>query len=550
MSRAAAVVLSVVAVLALVSAEDPYLYFTWEVTYGTIAPLGVPQRAILINGQFPGPEINCTSNNNIVINVYNYLDEPFLLSWNGIQHRKNSWQDGMQGTNCPILPGQNFTYHWQPKDQIGSFFYFPSLGMHKAAGGFGSLRVHSRLLIPVPFDPPADEFTALIGDWYTKDHAVLARLLEAGRSIGRPAGILINGKSGKDAAGKDDPPLFTVEAGKIYRFRVCNVGLKTSLNFRVQGHTLKLVEMDGSHTVQNTYDSLDVHVGQCYSVLVTADQAVGDYYVVASTRFVKQVQTATAVLRYVGSTAPPSAVLPEAPSGWAWSLNQWRSFRWNLTASAARPNPQGSYHYGSINITRTIKLANSRTRVDGKLRFALNGVSHVNTDTPVKLAEYFNVSDGVFKYNLIGDVPPAADAAVTIAPNIITAEFRTFIEIVFENPEKSIQSYHLDGYSFFPVGMGPGKWTPESRKAYNLLDAVSRHTIQVYPRSWTAIMLTFDNAGMWNLRSEIWERHYLGQQLYVSVLSPARSLRDEYNMPDNAIRCGAVVSLPLPPSYV
>jgi L-ascorbate oxidase len=98
--------------------------------------------------------------------------------------------------------------------------------------------------------------------------------------------------------------------------------------------------------------------------------------------------------------------------------------------------------------------------------------------------------------------------------------------------------------------MGPGKWTPASRKTYNLLDAVSRYTIQVYPNSWTAIMLSFDNAGMWNLRSELWERRYLGQQLYISVISPARSLRDEYNMPLNALRCGKVVGLPLPAPYV
>lgn len=131
----------------------------------------------------------------------------------------------------------------------------------------------------------------------------------------------------------------------------------------------------------------------------------------------------------------------------------------------------------------------------------------------------------------------------------MTAEFRTFVEVIFENPETSVQSYHLDCYSFFPTGMGPGKWAPESRRSYNLLDAVSRHTIQVYPKSWTAIMLAFDNAGMWNLRSEIWDRRYLGQQLYISVLSPERSLRDEYNMPQNALRCGAAVDLPLPTPY-
>ncbi|URE44187.1 L-ascorbate oxidase [Musa troglodytarum] len=415
--------------------------------------------------------------------------------------------------------------------------------MHRAAGGFGGLRINSRLLIPVPFDDPADDYTVLIGDWYTKSHKVLAGILDAGRSIGNPAGVLMNGLS-------DDPPLFTMEAGKTYRYRICNVGLKLSLNFRIQGHLMKLVEMDGSHTVQNDYESLDVHVGQCLSVLVTANQEPKDYYMVASTRFTKYMRTATGVARYAGSKVPPSPELPAGPVGWAWSFNQWRSFRWNLTASAARPNPQGSYHYGSINITRTIKLASSVGLVNGKRRFGLNGVSHVDSPTPLKLAEYYGISGKVFKYDSIGDEPPASGASITVAPNVLNATYRDYIEIILENPERSIQCYHLDGYSFFAAGMGHGKWTPASRRTYNLLDAVSRHTIQVYPRSWSAIMLTFDNAGMWSLRSELWERHYLGQQLYVSVVSPARSLRDEYNMPDNTLLCGDVVGLPKPPSYV
>lgn len=65
----------------VVRAEDPYFHHVWNVTYGTASPLGVPQQVILINGQFPGPNINSTSNNNIIINVFNNLDEPFLLTW-------------------------------------------------------------------------------------------------------------------------------------------------------------------------------------------------------------------------------------------------------------------------------------------------------------------------------------------------------------------------------------------------------------------------------------------------------------------------------------
>ncbi|KAK4482913.1 hypothetical protein RD792_010086 [Penstemon davidsonii] len=536
---------------AVAMAEDPYLFFDWKVTYGTIAPLGVPQQGILINGQFPGPKINCTSNNNIVVNVFNQLDEPLILTWAGIQQRKNSWQDGTPATMCPILPGTNYTYHFQVKDQIGSYFYFPTTALHRAAGGMGMIQIHSRELIPVPFDNPADEFAVLLGDWYNKGHKTLKKILDSGHSIGRPDGIQINGKSGK-VGDKDAQPLFTMEAGKTYRYRVCNVGLRTSVNFRLQGHTLKLVELEGSHTVQNVYDSIDLHVGQCLSVLVTANQAPKDYYLVASSRFLKQGFSAVAIIRYANGKAPASPELPAPPpdntAGIAWSVNQFRSFRWNLTASAARPNPQGSYHYGKINITRTIKIANSRYVNNGKLRFAINGVSHSEHETPLKLLEYFGLADSSFQYDLVKDEPPQGKNLI-VGPSVVNATFRNFVEIIFENREKTIQTYHLDGYSFFAVAIEPGTWTPEKRKNYNLLDAVSRHTVHVYPNSWAAIMTTLDNAGMWNLRSDMWERAYLGQQLYFSVLSPARSLRDEYNIPETQVLCGAVADMPKPTPY-
>lgn len=38
-------------------------------------------QGILINGQFPGPQIDSVTNDNLIINVYNSLDEPFLFSW-------------------------------------------------------------------------------------------------------------------------------------------------------------------------------------------------------------------------------------------------------------------------------------------------------------------------------------------------------------------------------------------------------------------------------------------------------------------------------------
>ncbi|KAK6917279.1 Multicopper oxidase, N-terminal [Dillenia turbinata] len=176
-----------------VNGDDPYRFFTWKITYGDIYPLGAKQQGILINGEFPGPHIDAVTNDNLIISVYNDLNEPFLISWNGLQQRRNSWQDGVFGTNCPIPPGKNFTYMLQAKDQIGTFFYFPSLAFHKAAGAFGSIRIWSRPLIPVPFPSPSGDFVVLAGDWFKRNHYELRKILDGGHNLPFPDGLLING---------------------------------------------------------------------------------------------------------------------------------------------------------------------------------------------------------------------------------------------------------------------------------------------------------------------------------------------------------------------
>ncbi|KAK0589388.1 hypothetical protein LWI29_013572 [Acer saccharum] len=521
--------LLVILLVTCTSGEDPYRFYTWNVTYGDIYPLGVKQQGILINGQFPGPQIDSVTNDNLIVSVFNSLDEPFLISWNGVQQRRNSWQDGVYGTNCPIPPGKNFTYALQVKDQIGSYFYFPSLAFHKAAGGFGGLKISSRSVIPVPFDPPAGDFTVLAGDWYKKNHTDLKAILDGGSDLPFPDGLLINGRSSNGYT-------FTVDQGKTYRFRISNVGISTSLNFRIQGHKMLLVEVEGTHTLQNTYNSLDIHLGQSYSVLVTADQPGQDYYIVVSTRFTSQVLSATSILHYSNSAGSVSGPPPGGPTTQIdWSLEQARSVRRNLTASGPRPNPQGSYHYGLINTTSTIRLQNSAPVINGKQRYAVNSVSFIPADTPLKLADFFKIS-GVYSLGSIPSSPSGSGGY--LQTSVMGADFRGFAEVVFENPEDTVQSWHIDGHSFFVVGMDGGQWTPASKLTYNLRDTVSRCTVQVYPNSWTAVYMPLDNVGMWNIRSENWARQYLGQQFYLRVYSPVNSWRDEYPIPKNALLCG------------
>ncbi|XP_028764025.1 L-ascorbate oxidase homolog [Neltuma alba] len=434
------------------------------------------------------------------------------------------------GTNCPIPPNSNWTYKFQLKDQIGTYNYFPSTKLHRVAGGFGAFNIDQRSVISKPYPEPAADFTLLVHDWFKTDHKSLRRQLDANKPLPFPDALLINGQ--KNSA------VFTGEKGKTYKIRVSNVGIATSINLRIQGHKMKLIEVEGAHTLQEVYESLDVHVGQSLAVLVTLDGPPQDYYIVASSRFTKTMLTAIATLRYVGSNKKAPGPLPPGPTYQLhWSLKQARTIRLNLTANAARPNPQGSFHYGTIPAVRTIVLENSKAIINGKLRYAVNGISYVDPNTPLKLADWFNIP-GVFNLNTIGDSPPRRGTPAKLGVSVVGLALHDFVEIIFLNNETTVQSWHMDGSSFYAVGYGSGVWKPEMRRRYNLVDGVPRHTVQVYPRSWSAILVSLDNKGMWNLRSAIWSRRYLGQELYLRVWNNEKSLFTETDPPPNLLFCG------------
>ncbi|CAH1451348.1 unnamed protein product [Lactuca virosa] len=542
--------------LSFALAEDPTVSYKFEYTYITASPLGVPQQVIAINGKFPGPTINSTTNNNVVVNVRNKLDENLLITWAGIQQKRSSWQDGVLGTNCPIPPKWNWTYNFQVKDQIGSYFYFPSLNFQRASGGFGGFIINPRSVIPTPFDNPAGDIIVLIGDWYIRNHTDLRKTLDAGKALGMPDGVLINGKGPyryNDTLVPDniDHETINVEPGKTYRIRVSNVGVSTSLNFRIQNHNLLLAETEGSYTVQQNYTSLDIHVGQSYSFLITMDQnASSDYYIVASARFVNestwQRVTGVGILHYSNSKGKASGPLPDPPQDQfdnTFSMNQARSIRWNVSASGARPNPQGSFRYGSINVTEVYLIKNTPwVTINGKTRATLSGISFVNPTTPIRLADQYKVK-GAYKLDfpttpLTG--PPKMETSV------INGTYRGFMEVIFQNNETKMHSYHVDGYAFFVVGMGYGEWTNDSRGTYNKWDGIARSTTQVYPGAWTAVLISLDNVGVWNLRTENLDSWYLGQETYIRIVNPEINNKTELPMPDNALFCGALSRMQTP----
>ncbi|KAE8725336.1 Monocopper oxidase-like protein SKS2 [Hibiscus syriacus] len=203
--------------------------------------------------------------------------------------------------------------------------------------------------------------------------------------------------------------------------------------------------------INNKFPGPTINATTNYNVVVNVrnklDESLlmhcSDYYIVASARFVNESQwkrvTGVAVLRYSNSKGKAAGPLPDPPQDEydkTFSMNQARSIRWNVSASGARPNPQGSIDYG--------------------------------------------------------------------------------------------------------------EWSENSRGTYNKWDGIARSTTQVYPGAWTAILISLDNVGVWNLRIENLDSWYLGQETYVRVVNPEPTNKTELPMPDNALFCGALGKLQKP----
>ncbi len=86
--------------------------YNWDLTWVTAAPDGFARPVIGINGQWPCPQVDVDLGDRLIVHVYNGLgNESTSIHWHGIHQTGTPEMDGATGiTQCPIAPGQSFTY--------------------------------------------------------------------------------------------------------------------------------------------------------------------------------------------------------------------------------------------------------------------------------------------------------------------------------------------------------------------------------------------------------------------------------------------------------
>ena len=125
--------------------------------------------------------------------------------------------------------------------------------------------------------------------------------------------------------------------------------------------------------------------------------------------------------------------------------------RWNLTAGAARPNPQGTFNVSNVTLSQTFILHGSRALINEVQSYVVNNVSYLTPTTPLKLADHFRNGSGVYQ---LDEFPTQSVNGVAVyGVSVVTGVHKGWLEIVFKNDlVDEIDSWHLDGFGFFVVG--------------------------------------------------------------------------------------------------
>ena len=136
-----------------------------------------------------------------------------------------------------------------------------------------------------PYKDEYDEEVVLyLSDWY---HDEMPQLIKKFMSVTNPTGA----EPVPDTALINDSQNITtaVEAGKTYFFRIINVGAFAAHYLWFEGHTMRIIEVDGVYVEEAEAQQIYIAAAQRYGVLVTAKKdASANFPYVASMDQVSQ----------------------------------------------------------------------------------------------------------------------------------------------------------------------------------------------------------------------------------------------------------------------
>ncbi|KAJ5261097.1 extracellular dihydrogeodin oxidase/laccase [Penicillium angulare] len=238
--------------------------YWFNVENTTAAPDGVEMPVQLINGSFPGPTIIADCGDTVVVHVTNSLQNNGTgLHFHGIRQNFTNQMDGVPSiTQCPIAPGDSYTYRWRAIE-YGTGWYHSYFYVQAWNGVFGGIIING----PATANYDIDLGHVFLNDRYHQTADQLVLQAATGGPPTAPNGLI----SGTNVWGKKGSRFETTfKAGTRYRMRVLNAAADQHFRFMIDNHTLEVIANDfvAIHPFNTT--QLSIGMGQRYDVIVTA----------------------------------------------------------------------------------------------------------------------------------------------------------------------------------------------------------------------------------------------------------------------------------------
>ncbi|EJT46677.1 multicopper oxidase [Trichosporon asahii var. asahii CBS 2479] len=327
----------------------------------------------------------------------------------------------------------------------------------------------------------------------------------------------------------DEPTTFfnlTLEGGKTYRLRLVNAGSFVNTIFSVDGHALTVVEADGVAIQPFNASSVELAVGQRYSVLITLDQPPAAYWVrnhlqTSEMRYTSPnfSETTLGVLRYAGIS---SSILPNSTTG-----GEDESSSGSASGSARglpALDPDGTkltpVHAPDAPRQReeqyTVQFNMQYTADNGHYMFfndsswepepGVADIFKIRNDASFASASRVGPQDGAGdQVNIVtpGPTPgPGLTQPSSNSSNLSNDAGAGFVDLIVNSLDDGSHPFHMHGHRFWVLSSGDGHFVGDS-SSLNTTSIMRRDTLQIPSYGHAVLRLGTGNAGVWAFHCHI-----------------------------------------------
>ena len=498
--------------------------YHWTIHDAELNPDGVYRPMMVINNDFPGPLIEVNEGDTIVVHVDNQAKNATSIHWHGLYQNGSNWMDGTVGiTQCPIVPGNQFTYEFTVDGQSGTYWYHAHQGVQASDGLYGPLVIHSRDEYELQRLSYASDRVVMVSDHYHNPSSMLVmEYLAPDKENAEPVpdGALINGRSIRDcdklAGRKCDnstanvgSALFGLEAGKSHRLRFINVGAFAEFQVSIDEHHFAVTEVDGTDVLPSYYNRFNINPAQRYSIIIDANiTSANSFWLRAkmlTTCFTDSPHDieseVRAIVRYTWPTDHGSSST-DSPRSTDWTdaidltchdMNTTELIPARVVAAPQTTDAsfylRSNFEIGAFRLSRGF-FNQSSWRPDVKSPSLLRTLDELHAG---------NQSFSSSKSSTISDAKAFVnDAAFDIKNElVIQSTGIQVIDIIVSNFDDGNHPLHLHGYKYFVLAQGHGYPPDNLTSTLDLSNPLRRDTASVEAFGWILLRFIADNPGAW-----------------------------------------------------